>query len=321
MLSCLDAPDAPKIIVCCGSGGVGKTTLSAAIGLYAALSGKKTLVLTIDPAKRLEDALGLKGINGRVQQVSVAHLSAFPGRPLGSLDAMMPDAKGGFDQMIRRHAPPGLCARILANRYYQHLSNHMAGSHEYMAMEKLYEMHHLGAYDLIVLDTPPSRRALDFLDAPKRLTDLLGHPLFLNLFKPYRQAGRWGLRLFHAFTSPVLYLVSRVIGREAMADLAGFMRLWDDALCAGFIRRARKVERLLSSPSTLFLAIATPRQRPLAEAVFLYEKLKQKKCLSAGLSSTGCMSPLADGLWLTVGLPILIHMRFFRVCRQVLWRN
>jgi len=149
----------------------------------------------------------------------------------------------------------------------------MAGSHEYMAMEKLYEIYHQSNYDLIVLDTPPTRRALDFLDAPQRLLNLLGHSLFWKMFKPYFSAGRWGVRLFSLFASPILKVMGKVFGKQALEDVASFMQLWDDILFEGFSHRAEAVKKLLSGQETRFLAIATPQRLPLAEAAFLYEKL------------------------------------------------
>jgi len=275
MLNRISDPDGPKIIVCCGSGGVGKTTLSAAIGLYGALSGKKTIVLTIDPARRLADSLGLKDFNVDAQRVPIEQISDIPQPFDGQLYAMMLDAKRTFDHLIARYAPPELQNTILKNRYYQHLSNNMAGSHEYMAMEKLYEIYHQDKYDLIVLDTPPSRRALDFIEAPGKLLNLLGHNFFLKLFKPYLHAGRLGMRVFNILAFPVLRAVGKVIGSQVLDDLAGFMQLWNDVLFEGFSRRAETVKNLLSGNMTLFLAIATPQHLPMTEAVFLYEKLRQ----------------------------------------------
>jgi anion-transporting ArsA/GET3 family ATPase len=279
MLKQIEKVDGSGIIVCSGSGGVGKTTLSAAIGLYGALSGRKTIVLTIDPARRLADSLGIKDFNSEAQQVQLDQLPEIEHnrQPSGSLHAMMLDAKRTFDQLIERYAPGELRKKIFDNRYYQYLSNHMAGSHEYMAMEKLYEIYHQFKYDLIVLDTPPTRRALDFLDAPQRLLDLLGHSFFWKIFKPYVQAGRWGVRLLNLFASPILRVMGKVIGRQALADLGAFMQLWDDILFEGFSRRASAVKKLLSGHPTLFLAVATPQRRPLAEAMFLYEKLRENQ--------------------------------------------
>jgi len=277
MLDRIGRSDGPGIIICCGSGGVGKTSLSAAIGMLGALSGRKTIVLTIDPARRLADSMGLKDFNSEAQLVRLDQFLAASDGSKGSLYAMMLDAKRTFDQLIERYAQGDLRKRIFDNRYYQYLSNHMAGSHEYMAMEKLYEIHRQSKYDLIVLDTPPTRRALDFLDAPQRLLNLLGHSFFWKMFKPYFQAGRWGVRLFKLLASPVLKAMAKVIGNQALEDLAAFMQLWDDLLFEGFSKRASAVKKLLSGNPTLFLAIATPQKRPLAEAMFLYEKLHENQ--------------------------------------------
>ena len=277
MLQCIRDPEGPEIIVCCGSGGVGKTTLSAAIGLYGALAGKKTVVLTIDPARRLADSLGLKQFDTDVQRVPLENLSIFHARPSSDagLYAMMLDAKGTFDQLVTRYAPPDLRRKILENHYYQHLSNNMAGSHEYMAMEKLYEIHTRQEYDLIVLDTPPSHRALDFLDAPQRMLNILGHQFFMNLFKPYLKTGKWGFRWLNIVASPILKGIAKVIGSGPLEDFAGFMRLWDDIMFDGFSRRARAVRELLAGDRTLFLAVATPQRLPMEEALFLHDQLRR----------------------------------------------
>lgn len=268
-------PEGPEIIVCCGSGGVGKTTVSAAIGLMGAMHGKKTIVLTIDPARRLADSLGLKDFNQDAQQVDLKSIAGFSAVPEPELYAMMLDAKRTFDELIFRYAPSEIRKTILNNRYYQHLSNNMAGSHEFMAMERLYEIYNQGRYDLIVLDTPPSRRALDFLESPQRLLNLLGHHFFMNLFKPYLQAGKWGVRLLNLFASPVLRGVGKLVGQQALADFAEFMKLWDDALFDGFGHRANAVKQLLSNPKTLFMAVATPQRLPMKEALYLYKRLSE----------------------------------------------
>jgi len=277
MLKCITKSDGPEIIICCGSGGVGKTTVSAAIGLFSALAGKKTIVLTIDPARRLADSLGLKGFDNKAQKVPLdAKMYTNSTTKSPELYAMMLDAKRTFDDLVIRYASPEFQKNIFNNHYYQHLSNNMAGSHEYMAMEKLYEIYKQSEYDLIVLDTPPSRRALDFLEAPQRLMNLLGHNFFMKMFKPYFKAGKWGIRLINIFASPVLRSVSKVIGSQALEDFAGFMKLWDDILFEGFNHRAKEVQKLLTSSRTLFLAVATPQKLPIEEAIFLYDKLKTK---------------------------------------------
>jgi anion-transporting ArsA/GET3 family ATPase len=272
-------PDKAKIVICCGSGGVGKTTISSAVGLRGALSGRKTIILTIDPAKRLADALGLESFRTDIQQVPVGDIQSLPNGALAEirLDVLMLDAKNTFDGLIQRYAPDDLVERILLNRYYQYLSSNMAGSHEYMAMEKLYEIYHQGDYDLIVLDTPPSRRALDFLDAPRRLLNLLGHDFFRKWFTPYVKAGRWSSRFFNMFASPFLIILTRMIGKQALVDFTGFVQLWNDVLFDGFTRRAKAVRDLLAGDQTCFLAVATPQKFPLTEAVFFHERIMENK--------------------------------------------
>ena len=174
-----------RIIACCGSGGVGKTTVSAALGMHGAMSGRKTLVLTIDPARRLADSLGIGEFDTEAQKVPAEKFKELGLRPSGELFAMMLDTKRTFDRLIEKYsASDRMRETILGNRYYQHLSGTLSGSHEYMAMEKLYEIHQEGKYDLIVLDTPPSRNAFEFLEAPERLSKLLDNNLFRKILKP-----------------------------------------------------------------------------------------------------------------------------------------
>jgi len=272
---CITDPAGPEIIVCCGSGGVGKTTISAAIGLRAAMAGKKSIVLTIDPARRLADALGLKRFDTEIQRVPLENLTTDRDSvtPIAELSALMLDPKSTFDQLVSRYAAPEFQKNIFSNRYYQHLSNNMAGSHEYMAMEKLYEIFNQKQYDLIVLDTPPSRRALDFIEAPQKMLNILGHNFFMRMFKPYLKAGKWGIRFLNIFASPVLKGISKVIGKQALDDFSAFMQLWDDIMFEGFTRRASEVKALLAGSRTMFVAIATPQRLPMDEAVFLSKKL------------------------------------------------
>ncbi len=272
MLETIGKPGGPRIVICCGSGGVGKTTLSAAIGLYGALSGLKTIVLTIDPARRLADVLGIGEFTDKARPVP---LDSFD-NVSGELHAMMLDAKRTFDHLIDRYAPKDMQPHIFSNRYYQHLSENMGGSHEYMAMEKLYEIHHQGQWDLIVLDTPPSRRALDFLDAPQRVMNLLGHPYFMKIVRPKSRVGKLGGRVFGLVMTPFLKAMSQVIGKTAMEDLVSFFSLFNDVLLDGFEKRARGVASLLSDSVTAFVAITTPRAYPLQEAGFFYRRLEER---------------------------------------------
>ncbi|MFO8113610.1 MAG: ArsA-related P-loop ATPase [Desulfosalsimonadaceae bacterium] len=276
MLENMGKSGGPRIVVCCGSGGVGKTTISAAIGLHGALSGLKTIVLTIDPARRLADVLGIGAFRDKARRVPLDSFGEMSGEMSGELHAMMLDAKRTFDHLVERYAPKEMQQRILANRYYQHLSENMGGSHEYMAMEKLYEIHSQGGWDLIVLDTPPSRRALDFLDAPQRVLNLLGHPYFMKLLRPRSRVGKLGGRVFGLVMTPFMKAVSQVVGKQAMEDLVSFFSLFNDALLDGFENRAKAVESLLSGPTTAFVAITTPRAYPMQEAGFFYRRLKER---------------------------------------------
>ena len=272
----------PRIIACCGSGGVGKTTISASLGIIGALKGRKTLVLTIDPAKRLADSLGLGKFDHEIRQVPPEKFAKNGLEPSGELYAMMLDTKRTFDKLISRYAGRDSQSRIFENRYYQHLSGTLAGSREYMAMEKLYEIYHDHEYDLIVLDTPPTRRALDFLDTPQRLMDLLGHQFFLKFFRPYLYAGRFGFRLFTMLASPMLKSLSQMMGGRVLEDVAEFFNLWDDMLFDGFRKRAKGVQELLSSSDTLFFAIGSPMARPLKEALYLYEQIGKNQIAFGG---------------------------------------
>ena len=232
-------------------------------------------LVTIDPARRLADSLGLKKFDTDVQRVPLEKLNIPEASFSNDADlyAMMLDAKRTFDQLVARYASPEFQENIFKNRYYQHLSSNMAGSHEYMAMEKLYEIFNQNQYDLIVLDTPPSRRALDFLEAPQRMLNILGHNFFMKMFKPYLKAGKWGIRFLNIFASPVLRGISKVLGKQVLEDFAGFMHLWDDIMFEGFSRRAAEVKKLLAGSKTLFIAVATPQHLPMDEAVFLYNRL------------------------------------------------
>jgi len=264
-----------QILICCGSGGVGKTTVSATLGLFGAMIGRKTLVLTIDPAKRLADSLGLGPLQHEEQRVPEEKFEAVGLTPRGELYAMMLDTKRAFDRIVERHAASSsMRDRFFNNRYYQNLSGRLAGSHEYMAMEKLHEIHQRGEYDLIVLDTPPSRRALDFLDAPQRLTNLLGDSMLWKLMKPYVKTGFWGLKMMGALTFPVQKVIGNLMGMQVFEDIQDFFKLGDDVFFEGFRRRAQAVRQLIASPEVLFLAVTGPMHSPMREVRHLFETIQ-----------------------------------------------
>ncbi len=283
MLEKIFENNGPRIIACCGSGGVGKTTIAASLGIIGALKGRKTLVLTIDPAKRLADSLGLDSFDHEIRRVPPEKFLKNGLNPSGELYAMMLDTKRTFDKLISRHASENSQKKILGNRYYEHLSSTLAGSREYMAMEKLYEIYHDHEYELIVLDTPPTRRALDFLDTPQRLLDLLGHQFFLKFFRPYLYAGRFGFRLFTILASPMLKSMSQLMGNRVLEDVAEFFNLWDDVMFEGFRKRAKGVQKLLSSSDTLFFAVGNPMARPMKEALYLYDQIRKNHIAFGGV--------------------------------------
>jgi anion-transporting ArsA/GET3 family ATPase len=258
------------VCICAGSGGVGKTTISAAIAAGMAERGKKVAVLTIDPAKRLADSLGLPELGNTERRVDPALLEA-EGVDLGNgeLWAMMLDAKATFDELIAKHAPDAETRdRILENRIYRQISNALAGSQEYMAMEKLFELHQEDRYDLLVLDTPPTRNALDFLDAPRRLTQFIeGRSLQVFL----RPTGL-GMKLFGRGTSMMFSALRRLTGVDLLEDISEFFQAFS-GMVGGFQERAKRVSELLGDKRTSFLVVCGPRGEPIEEAVYFHRKL------------------------------------------------
>jgi anion-transporting ArsA/GET3 family ATPase len=261
------------VIVCTGSGGVGKTTTAAALALGAARSGRRTIVLTIDPARRLGQALGVHALDNHPRPVA-----GVPG-----LDAMMLDMKRTFDQVVERHAgDPQRARRIISNRFYQQLSDSLAGTQEYMAMEKLYDLHSAGVHDCIVIDTPPTRNALDFLDAPRRLTDFL-EGRFLKLFlAPGLAAGKHFGRAFGLGAGLFMKAASRITGAGVLGDLAEFFQSLD-GMYDGFKQRANDVYRLLQDPRSAFVVVATPEEPALREARYFLQRLARDGMPTAGL--------------------------------------
>ena len=280
MASVADLLHGKRVCICAGSGGVGKTTTSAAIAAAMAASGKKVAVLTIDPAKRLADSLGLPELGNQERQVDPALFSS-EGIEMngGELWAMMLDAKATFDEVIAKHAPDAETRnRILENRIYRQLSNALAGSQEYMAMERLFELHQEDRYDLLVLDTPPTRNALDFLDAPKRLTQFI-EGRSLQVFM--RPTGL-GMRLFGRGTSMMFSILRRVTGVNLLEDISEFFQAFS-GMVGGFQERARRVNELLADRRTSFLVVCAPQGEPITEAVYFHRRLVEAKLPFGGV--------------------------------------
>jgi anion-transporting ArsA/GET3 family ATPase len=258
------------VCVCAGSGGVGKTTTSAAIATGMAMRGKKVLVLTIDPARRLADSLGLPELGNEERRVEL--------EADGELWAMTLDAKRTFDELVEWHAPDEQTRdAVLGNRIYQELSNAVAGSQEYMAMEKLHELHQEGSYDLLVLDTPPTRNALDFLEAPRRL----GQFIDSRSLQFFSGVGRRGFGLIGRGTGMLFSVLKRATGIDLLQDLSEFFNSFGD-MASGFRERAERVEALLADSRTTFLLVTSPRHTAIDEAVFFHHRL-----LDAGMPFGG----------------------------------
>jgi anion-transporting ArsA/GET3 family ATPase len=262
---------AKEIVIACGPGGVGKTTTAAAAAVMAAVhQGGKVLVLTVDPAKRLADALGLEGIGNTERRVPDEAFRAAGLKPRGELWAAMLDTKQSWDALIRRHAPDRQTRdEILANPLYQNISGRFVQSHDYIAMERLYEIHSEGDYDLIVVDTPPTRNALDFLDAPQRLADFFSSRLLRWLIVPYRS------KLVNAATKPFYQIADRILGTQFLADISEFFILFQ-SMYDGFVERADAVGRLLSDRRTTFMVVSTLEAVPLREAEFFAHELTDR---------------------------------------------
>jgi anion-transporting ArsA/GET3 family ATPase len=270
-----------EIVICAGSGGVGKTTTSAAIALGMAARGKRVCVLTIDPAKRLADSLGLKELGNEASKVDPKLLREQGVDPEngGELWAMMLDAKETFDDLVARHAEDAEARdRVLNNRIYQQISGALAGSQEYMAMEKLFELHSEGRFDLLVLDTPPSRNALDFLDAPQRLTQFIEGKSLQIFIKPTGFAARVASR----GTGVALSVLKRIVGFDLLADLSEFFTAFS-GMIDGFQDRAHRVSALLADERTSFLIICGPQGEPIDEAVFFHSKLVENEMNFGGV--------------------------------------
>ncbi|MCW2598613.1 MAG: anion-transporting ATPase [Frankiales bacterium] len=275
-----------KIVVCCGSGGVGKTTTAAALALRAAERGRRTVVLTIDPARRLAQSMGLTELDNTPRQVNGVD---------GELDAMMLDMKRTFDEIVLTHAAADKAEQILGNPFYQALSSSFAGTQEYMAMEKLGQLNASGAYDLIVVDTPPTRSALDFLDAPDRMTTFLDGRLVKVLLAPAKVSGKAYLKVvtigFNVFTSAI----TKIIGASVLQDLSHFVAALE-TMFGGFRERAQATYDLLKDPGTAFVVVAAPERDALREASYFVERLATEKMPLAGLVVNRVHRSAAAGL-------------------------
>ena len=253
------------VVVCCGSGGVGKTTTAAVIALEAARQGRRAVVVTIDPARRLADALGLEGLTNTPALIDPAGGTGWD----GELWAMMLDTKATFDGLVRRYsASPAQAERILANKFYENISGSLSGTQEYMASEKLYELAVEGDYDLVVVDTPPTRNALDFIEAPKRLAHFLDHRLYRVLVAPTRGI----VKAVNVAAQTLVRSLSKVVGGDVIADAIDFFAAFD-GMEKGFAERARRVDDLLCEHSTAFVLVASPKADTVAEAGFFADKL------------------------------------------------
>jgi anion-transporting ArsA/GET3 family ATPase len=269
-----------EIVVCCGPGGVGKTTIAASLALECARRGRRACVVTIDPARRLANALGLSEVGDAPSRIE--------GDWPGELWALMLDTKSTFDALVTRHsATPEQAEAILQNRLYRNISGVLSGTHEYMAMEKLYELHEQGRppesgdhgaprFDLVVVDTPPTRNALDFVDAPRRLTHLLDNRIFRLLMVPTRAY----LRAVSVATQAFLRTMSKVVGAEVVTDVVAFFQAFE-GMEEGFRRRAQDVHDLITSDATAFVLVASPARDAVREAVFFADKLAE-----AGISTS-----------------------------------
>ncbi|MGW8065856.1 ArsA-related P-loop ATPase [Streptomyces ziwulingensis] len=266
-----------RIVVCCGSGGVGKTTTAAALGLRAAERGRKVVVLTIDPARRLAQSMGIDSLDNTPRRVKGVDDSAG-----GELHAMMLDMKRTFDEIVEAHADPGRAAAILGNPFYQSLSAGFAGTQEYMAMEKLGQLRARDEWDLIVVDTPPSRSALDFLDAPKRLGSFLDGKLIRVLLAPAKVGGRAGMKFLNVGMSMMTGVLGKVLGGQFLKDVQTFVAAMD-SMFGGFRTRADATYKLLQAPGTAFLVVAAPERDALREAAYFVERLAAEDMPLAGL--------------------------------------
>jgi anion-transporting ArsA/GET3 family ATPase len=285
-----------EVIVCAGSGGVGKTTTAASIAMQAALDGRKAAVLTIDPARRLASSLGLKELTNEPTKVSARKFSSAGLTPKGELHAMMLDTKSTFDKVVARYAPsPEQAEKIRNNRFAQSISSTLSGTQEYMALEKLYELHAEGGYDLLVIDTPPTRNALDFLDAPKRITEFFDSKVLRWFLLPYMKAGGGMMRFANVAATTFLKIVQRIVGTDVLKDTAEFFGSLE-GMYEGMKQRAREVSNLLRSDVTSFIVVTSPSEDSVNEATFFASRLNDSGLPFGALVVNRVHPKLGDGI-------------------------
>lgn len=260
-----------RVIVVCGPGGVGKTTCSAAIAYRLAMQGKKVAVLTVDPARRLADSLGLETLGNVPSRIEHSRFAAQG----GELWAMMLDSRSAYDEMVSRYARnEEQKQRILNNPFYQHFTQAVGGSHEYAAMEKIYDLSCNGGYDIVILDTPPSLHALDLLQAPQRMMDVVDESIFKWVIKPYLAAGKLSVQVLSFGSAYILKILTRFIGGEMLSDIADFLGSFQ-GMFGDFHKRAESVQKLLHDPNTAFLVVSSPSPASMREAAAFQRELER----------------------------------------------
>lgn len=268
-----------QLVVCVGSGGVGKTTTAAALGIQAAIDGRRVVVVTIDPAKRLANSLGLEALGNEEKAIELSRFAEFGVEPKGELHAMMLDTSTAFDEVIRNVAPDESTRdRVLGNRIYRHISDTLSASHDYVASEKLYDLSHSGKYDLIVLDTPPMKNAIDFLEASGRLSRFLDDRIVGWFLRPHDEGEkRRGRRLLEAPGAIVYRLLGNVFGTDFLDEISEFFLATSDML-AGFRERADFVSKMLRDQKlTRFVVVCTPRSTSMEEARYFHHQLVERR--------------------------------------------
>ena len=284
----IDAIGSRDVLVCCGSGGVGKTTTAATLGLELAHRGRRVVVVTIDPAKRLADALGLD--EGLDNEPTRLHRAVAPGGA-GELWAMMLDTAATFDGLVRANAPtPERAERILANPFYRNIAGALSGTQEYMAAERLHALHADERFDVVIVDTPPTRNALDFLDAPGTLARFLDHPLFKMMMLPARR----GLAVLNLAAQPALRTIGKVVGGDVLADAIAFFQAFE-GMETGFRERADEVMELLRAPSTCYVLVASPKADTIDEAIYFAERLAESSLDVGALIVNRCTPVFEPG--------------------------